>query len=271
MTDDLVAPKAFPLAGVIGGHGRMGRWFERFFKGAGVPVLVSDLDGGLDPQEIARRCDVVVLSVPMTAFEDVVKQVGPLLRADAFLTDLCSLKERQVSLMLEHSPAEVVGTHPLFGPAEGSINGRRIALCPGRGKRWLSWWEGLLRAHGALTHIVDAALHDRAMAWVQALNHFLVMGIGRALMEDGIDPMEIMALATPSFEQQMNILARFSQQDPGLYAHIQMANPYSAGALEAFSRKADELHKIINDKDREAFIKAFKEIQGLGRLLLSSK
>ncbi|MGB9711920.1 MAG: prephenate dehydrogenase/arogenate dehydrogenase family protein [Dissulfurimicrobium sp.] len=259
--------KVSPLVGIIGGHGRMGRWFERFFKGAGLTVLLSDLDGGLDPEEIARRCDVVVLSVPMTTFDDVVRRVGPILGPDAFLTDLCSLKERQVALMLEYTQAETVGTHPLFGPSEESIAGRRVALCPGRGRRWLGWWEGLLRAHGALVRVVDAALHDRAMAWVQALNHLLVMSLGMALMEDGIDPGDILDLSTPSFEQQLKVLARLSQQDPRLYAHIQMANPYSADALERFFRKAEGLRRIIDNKDWDAFTKTFEELQGLGSIL----
>ena len=271
MTSDHAPSKASPLIGIVGGHGRMGRWFERFFKKASLSVLISDMDTELTPKEIACRCDVVVLSVPMTAFEDVVRQVGPLMKPDAFLTDLCSLKERQMALMLEYSQTEVAGTHPLFGPSEDSIKGRRVALCSGRGNRWLCWWEGFLKAHGALIHVVDAALHDRAMAWVQALNHFLIMGIGMALMEDGIDPSDILALATPSFEQQMKILARFQHQDPGLYAHIQMSNPYSAGVIDVFSRKADKLRKIIHDKDLEAFIDIFKEVQGLGRQLSPSE
>lgn len=268
MKIDRAPSKTSPLIGIIGGHGRMGRWFEGFFKGAGLTVFVSDVDTTLTSEEVARRCDVVVLSVPMAVFEDVVRQVGPLMRPDTFLTDLCSLKERQIALMLEHSQAEIAGTHPLFGPAESSIKGRRVALCPGRGNRWLCWWEGFLRAQGALTHLVDAALHDRAMAWVQALNHFFVIGMGMALMEDGIDTADILALATPSFEQQMKILARLSQQDPSLYAHIQMSNPYSADVIDMFLRKADRLRKIINDKDNKAFIDLFQDVQDLGRHLL---
>ena len=72
---------------------------------------------------------------------------------ESLLTDFCSLKERQVECMLENSKCSVVGTHPLFGPGEDSIEGRRVAICPGRGKRWLAWWEGFFRHHGARTTI----------------------------------------------------------------------------------------------------------------------
>ncbi|MDA8162566.1 MAG: prephenate dehydrogenase/arogenate dehydrogenase family protein [Desulfobacteraceae bacterium] len=260
---------ASPLAGIVGGQGRMGRWFERFFKKAGLSVLIADKDTELSAEDIAMKCDVVVLSVPMEVFPEVVKRIGPLLPEDAFLTDLCSLKQEQVALMLRHSRCEVAGTHPLFGPSEESIKRRRVAICPGRGKRWLIWWEGLLKNSGALTHIVDPALHDRAMAWVQALNHFLCLSLGKALERDGIDLKEILALATPSFERQMGIVARLTHQDPGLYAYIQMANPYAVEALKTFSEQAESIHKIIIDNNVESFNKIFKDVQAMGRALLS--
>ena len=257
------------MVGIVGGQGRMGRWFERFFKKSGLSVFIADRDTGLSAEDIAMRCNVVVLSVPMEVFPEIVERIGPMLPKDAFLTDLCSLKQKQMALMLEHSRCEVAGTHPLFGPAEDSIQRRRVAICPGRGKKWLGWWEGLLKDGGALTHIVDAALHDRAMAWVQALNHFLCLSLGKALEKDGIDLKEILALATPSFERQMGIVARLAHQDPGLYAHIQMANPYAAEALKTFSEQAESIHKIITDKDLESFNKIFRDVQAMGRVLLS--
>jgi len=258
-----------PTVGIIGGLGNMGRWFARFLKDAGLPVLISDLNTELSSKELARKCQVLILSVPMEVFSEVVGSVGPLLPEGSFMTDLCSLKETQVACMLEHTCCEVVGTHPLFGPAEESIRGRRVALCPCRGKKWLGWWEGLLRQHGAVTSVTTPEEHDHAMAWVQALNHFMLICLGKALYEDGIDIQKILALATPSFERQMEIVTRLSYQDPGLYATIQMSNPYTAEVLDNFSQYEGDLMKIIKKQDRPAFIELFRQVQDLGRRLSS--
>ena len=260
-----------PTVGIVGGLGRMGKWFAKFFKGAGLPVFISDLHTEPSSEDLTRRCQVIILSLPMEAFPKVVAKIGPLLPEGSFMTDLCSLKQSQVACMLEHTRCEVVGTHPLFGPAEDSIRGRRVALCPGRGKRWFSWWEGLLRQHGAVISVVSPEKHDRTMAWAQALNHFILLCLGKALGDYGIDLQQILALAPPSFEQQMNIVARLYHQDPELYATIQMSNPYTDSVLETFSRSGENLRKIIKERDRSAFIELFEEVQSLGQAILLVK
>ncbi len=257
-----------PTIGIIGGNGRMGKWFTRFFRDTGLQVTVSDIDTEITPMDIAKQCDIVILSLPMEVFPSVVEDIGPSIPEESLLTDFCSLKERQVQCMLEHSTCSVIGTHPLFGPIEESIRGRRVAICPARGKRWLAWWEGFFRYHGAKTTIFSATEHDRSMAWVQALNHFILLCLGKALEEDGIDLNHVFELATPSFERQLHIVARLCFQDPELYATIQMSNPYTGTAIETFSNYAQILKNILHNKDRKAFISMFKEVQELGPRLL---
>jgi prephenate dehydrogenase len=249
----------------------MGGWFAKFLKDAGFPVLISDLHTELSSEDLAQKCRVLILSLPIEVFPKEVAKIGPLVPESSFMTDLCSLKQSQVECMLEHTCCEVVGTHPLFGPAEDSIKCKRVALCPGRGKRWFSWWEGLLRQHGAVTSVVSPEEHDRAMAWAQALNHFILLCLGKTLDTHGMDLRQLLALAPPSFEQQMNIVARLYHQDPELYATIQMSNPYTNRILETFSQYGEDLKKIIKERDRSAFIEFFEEVQHLGRTILLIK
>ncbi len=257
-----------PQIGIIGGKGRMGQWFQRLFKDTGHEVLISDIDTHLTPKQVAERCQVVILALPMEIFPRVVEEVAPLVPENHFLTDICSLKEKQVELMLRHSKCEVCGTHPLFGPGEESLQGRRVALCPGRGEKWYSWWKNYLEENGALVAEFTPSEHDRSMAWVQALNHFILLCLGKSLEEDGIDFKHILQLATPSFERQLNIVARLCLQDPELYATIQLGNPYTQTAIETFTKYARSLKKILREKDRQGFIKMFKEVQELGPSLL---
>lgn len=257
-----------PSLGIIGGNGRMGKWFADFFRNAGLRVLISDIDTDITSEDIAGQCDITILSLPMEVFPSVVRDIGPIVPENALLTDFCSLKQEQVDCMLRYSRCSVIGTHPLFGPVEENIKGRRVAICPGRGKRWLAWWEGLFRSHGARTTLFSAGEHDRTMAWVQALNHFILLCLGKALEEDGINMDHVMELATPSFERQLHILARLCYQDPELYATIQMSNPYTGTAVKTFSRYAKNLKHILETRDREAFIAMFKDVQELGPGLL---
>ncbi len=257
-----------PRIGIVGGKGRMGRWFERFFQDAGFQVLISDIDTELTSRDLVENCPMILLAVPMDCFEQVVEDVAPLVPEENFLTDMCSLKERQVEAMLRHSKCQVCGTHPLFGPGEKDIIGKRVALCPARGTEWFSWWKAFLDSTGALTAVFTPQEHDRTMAWVQALNHFIILCLGKSLEEDGIDFKHILELATPSFERQLNIVARLCLQDPELYATIQLGNPYTNTALDTFGKYSKQLRAILKEGDREGFIKMFKEVQELGPSLL---
>lgn len=257
-----------PTIGIVGGKGRMGRWFEKLFQHAGLSVMISDIGTKTSPSDLVRHCQLVILSVPMDVFPDVVKKIGPLIPEENLLTDLCSLKKRQVEAMLKYSKCHICGTHPLFGPGEKTLRGKRVALCPGRGTAWFNWWKNFLDNQGALTAVFSPEEHDRTMAWVQALNHFILLCLGKSLEEDGIDFKHVLELATPSFERQLHIVARLCLQDPDLYATIQMANPYTHSALDTFGHYCKILRKIIKEGDREGFIKMFKEVQELGPSLM---
>ncbi|NDY42805.1 prephenate dehydrogenase/arogenate dehydrogenase family protein [Dissulfurirhabdus thermomarina] len=261
-------PVAAPVIGIVGGLGRMGRWFEAFLRGEGYEVLVADLATSLSPEDLAARCDVVILAVPMEAFGEVAARVGPRMREAAFLTDLCSLKAPQVAVMLEAARCEVAGTHPLFGPGETEAAGLRVALCPGRGEVWIRWWEGVFRRRGVQTVVLSAERHDRAMAWVQALNHFILVALGQAAAETtAAELCDIAALATPSFQRQVEILARLAQQDPALYAAIQGGNPHAAAVLDRFCGKAERLRALLAAGDMEGFGRCFRAAQALGARL----
>lgn len=253
------------LIGIVGGKGRMGNWFFRFLTDAGYTVLIADRDTELSSADLARRCHVVIVSVHMEAFSQVISQIGPLMPEHAFLTDLCSLKTMQVQEMLRNTVCSVAGSHPLFGPAEDSIKGRRIALCPGRGDEWFKWWRSLLESSGACVHCTDPASHDRAMAWVQALNHFILISLGKAVFEHGLNMEEMVFLSTPSFSKQMEIVSRLFYQDPQLYATIQMANPFAATALNDFMAVCKKLHEAVLSGDRDVFVELFRCAQAAGK------
>ena len=49
--------------GIIGGTGGIGRWFVDFFEKEGYTVHVSGRRTGMDMDEMAQKCQVVIVSV----------------------------------------------------------------------------------------------------------------------------------------------------------------------------------------------------------------
>jgi len=237
--------------GIIGGSGNMGRWFKSFFQEAGHPVLIAGRKTAMTYTQLARKSDVVMLSVPAGAVETVCREIGPILGPSQLLMDICSLKESVLKSMLAVPSAQVAGTHPLFGPATENLQGRNIIVCPGRGTDRLKWLEDTFRAGGAVLTRMDPVEHDRSMAVVQGLTHFLTITLGRTLQKLNLPPQEALKVATPVFRTQLDLIGRLFAQDLELYGDLVRNNPYIEATLNTFLSALDEGRRELIHSDSE--------------------
>lgn len=243
--------------GIIGGLGKMGRWFHRYFGELGYRVSVADLDTEIKPQDLARTCDVVLVAVPLQHAVEMVRNIGPLVKNNALLMDIASLKSEVVRKMLEVSSAAVIGTHPLFGPGEPNITGQTVVLCPGRGQEWQEWLNRVLLESGARVAVVSPEIHDYYMAVVQGLTHFSTLVLGLTIHSLGIDLESLKRFATPAFHRRLMEITHLLSQDADLYAAMPMLNSAYGVFYREFERIILELKGVIAKKDMEEFIRLF--------------
>jgi chorismate mutase/prephenate dehydrogenase len=247
---------------IVGGHGRMGRLFATMFADLGHRVLIVDQDTDLTAAEAAAVSDVVVVSVPIDRTEDVIRQVGPALRPESLLTDLTSVKQGPVATMLEHTPASVVGLHPMFGPSVHTFQGQRVVLCRARGDAWADWLAHALTSHGMVITETTPEHHDRVMSIVQVLTHFQTQVMGLTLARSGVTLDETMRFTSPVYLLELYMTARHFAQSPALYGPIEMRNPRAGEVTSALQSAAAELAGVIKRGDQAAFAALFDEVRG---------
>jgi prephenate dehydrogenase len=250
-----------PTIAIIGGNGQMGRWFTRFFASRDLTVLVADVDTPRTSQEVAALADVVILSVPIPKVTELAREVAEHLKPDAALMDLTSVKQRPLAAMMAAFPGEVVGTHPLFGPGEETIQGRTMVLCQGRGERWFQWLRDLLTQAGARVKITTAAEHDRLMAVVQGLAHFMLIAFGAVIRDLGVSLDDLEEFSTPTFTTLYNLTRRLLNQDPKLYACIQLQNPANRIALRSLEGAVADILYFIQRQDADGLVRLIEEIK----------
>lgn len=243
--------------GIIGGLGKMGRWFQRFFSEQGYPVSLADISTELTPEELAETCQVVLVAVPLQQTVEVVRTVGPFVQEDALLMDVASLKTEVVRAMLEATTAAVIGSHPLFGPGEPNITGQTVVLCPGRGDWWQDWLRRILVEAGAKVEVVLPEVHDYYMAVVQGLTHFSTLALGLTIDSMGLDLESLKRFATPAFHRRLMEISHLLSQDADLYAAMPMLNATYGVFYREFERIILELKAVIAKKDSEEFIRLF--------------
>ncbi|MEZ6082690.1 MAG: bifunctional chorismate mutase/prephenate dehydrogenase [Phycisphaerae bacterium] len=246
---------------IIGGKGGMGKCFANLFGDLGHAVMIADVDTQLSSKEAASVADVVVISVPIEVTADVIRELGPLVKKDGLLIDVCSVKTEPLKVMLEHCKASVVGTHPLFGPSVHSLQGQRLVITPGRGDEWLAWLKSTFEARGLELLETTAERHDKAMAIVQVLTHFSTEVMGKAMARLGVPIDETLLFTSPIYLMEMFMTARHFAQSPRLYGSIQMANPETPAVTAAYIEAAEALRKIATAKDRDAFEQTFDEVR----------
>jgi prephenate dehydrogenase len=190
--------------------------------------------------------DFVALAVPVQFLEDLLLQIKSIVRPKALVFDLSSVKIKPLELMLKHLPknVEIIGTHPLFGPQSGKngIAGLNLVICPVRTKR-----------NGNLSRFFSRELklnvlertpldHDKQMAYVQALTHF----IGRAVNQMDIPDVE---QKTPAYQYLLEIKRNLGQDSMDLFLTIENENPFAKDVRDRFIEELVKLNKTLDSRD----------------------
>jgi len=243
--------------GIVGGTGGIGKWFAGFFEKEGYVVHVSGRQTGMGMKEMAEKCRVVIVSVPIGITCEVIEQIGPCMKKGSLLMDFTSLKEKPVKSMLQYSRSEVMGCHPLFGPDIESIAGQNIVFCPGRISEWSDWPMGLFKNRGARIIETGTEEHDKMMAIVQGLNHFDTIAMGLAIKDSGVDILKLGNFSTPLFKTKLDIIEKIFNSNSRLYAEILTLNPYLSSILDQYEKNVTVLKELVKNRDIEGIMESF--------------
>jgi prephenate dehydrogenase len=240
-------------AGIIGGTGKMGRLFVPVFERAGYDVLVSGRSTSLTNIQLAERCDLVIVSVPIRETVRIIGEISPVLTRDQLLCDFTSLKAVPVAAMLK-TDAQVIGLHPLFGPTVQSLRHQTIIVCPARAdEEVVSSLITVFSNEGAGCTIATPDQHDRMMAVVQGLTHFVTLCMADSIRRLDIDINTTRAFTSPVYQIELSLVGRLLSQDPSLYADILQQNPFVPEVLSVCTSSAGNLRTIIASKDPALF------------------
>ncbi|MFP4022523.1 MAG: prephenate dehydrogenase/arogenate dehydrogenase family protein [Candidatus Paceibacterota bacterium] len=243
-----------PVIGIVGGKGKLGRWFNDFFINEGFEVLISDTKTSVSNKHLAERSDIVIVSVPIIKTVEVIKEIKDFVRADALLCDVASLKSKPVEA-LKKAKCGTLGMHPLFGPLTLSLSGQNIVFCPVVNNKWSEFLETLFKHHGANIIKISPEEHDRQMAMIQALTHFSNISLARTVYSEKWELNS--AFFTPVFRLQSLIMGRILDQRAELLAEIEMENPYFPEILSRFEKELSDLNNSVRDKDVRSFVNNF--------------
>ena len=246
---------------VIGGGGKMGRWFVEFLGSQGFSVEVADPSGG--PTGVTRvedwrktdlKHDYIVLATPLGITDGILRELA-LRRPQGVIFDVGSLKSplRAGLLALKSHGCKVTSVHPMFGPDTELLSGRHVVFVDLGSAEALASARELFSPTMAEQVVMSLDDHDRLIAYVLGLSHALNIAFFTALAESGEAAPKLARMSSTTFDSQLDVASRVAQESPELYYEIQSLNDYGAESLEALSQAVERIRKAVITQDADSF------------------
>jgi len=253
---------------VIGGAGKMGRWFVEFLGSQGFSVEIAD-PGAASAAGVTRvddwrttdlKHDYIVLATPLGVTDAILRELA-LRRPTGVIFDVGSLKSplRAGLLALKSHGCKVTSVHPMFGPDTELLSGRHVVFVDLGSAEALAGARELFSPTMAEQVVMSLDDHDRLIAYVLGLSHALNIAFFTALAESGEAAPKLARMSSTTFDSQLDVASRVAQESPELYYEIQSLNDYGAESLEALSQAVERIRTAVISQDHDAFVALMRQ------------
>jgi chorismate mutase/prephenate dehydrogenase len=246
---------------VIGGAGKMGRWFADFMASQGFAVQIADPAGAppgfthiADWRETDLKHDFIVIATPLGITDKILRELA-MRRPKGVIFDVGSLKSplRAGLNALKSHGCRVTSLHPMFGPDTELLSGRHVIFVEAGSSEATAAARELFASTMVEQVVMSLDEHDRLIAYVLGLSHALNIAFFTALAESGEAAPRLAKLSSTTFDSQLDVATRVAQESPELYFEIQSLNDYGSESLEALSQAVERLRTAVISQDFEAF------------------
>ncbi|BFI76201.1 chorismate mutase [Sulfurisphaera ohwakuensis] len=199
-------------------------------------VVYMDLDSALNWGEY------IILALSPSSF-DYILRISPKFTSKVVMDIFSSKNEifKELEKLSEIYSFNYISTHPLFGPITYPV-GERIVIIPSKTSKNVNEIINFWRECGLNTTVSTVEEHEKAMAIVQVLAHFYILGLHKSIdelrKELGIE--NLSNFYTTNFKELNKIIEKVSNILP-VILEIQKSNPY---AYKVRDIGVNELQKI---------------------------
>jgi len=253
---------------IIGGSGRMGRWFANFLSKEGKEIVITGRNErklleakqelGVEVAtntEAVQSVDVILISVPIDNFEPVVQEIRPYIRPEQVVIEITSTKVVPSEIMHRHIKAGLtLGVHPMFGPGARSVARQNFVLTPTNEEEatLAQKVKDYLEAREARVTLMAPQEHDEMMAVILGLSHFIGIVSADTLLSLGsLKQMETIGGTT--YKLLLNLVGSVLSEDPDFYASLQMNLPNMAKIEALFYANSKTWAELVKNKDQRQF------------------
>ena len=251
---------------ILGGAGKMGQWFARFFQNQGHRVVIHDVvqtptDFPVAPsfREGADQASFVLIATPLELVPEMIQRLTEM-HYGGTVFDIASLKGHLKSAITEarESGLSITSIHPMFGAQTRTLSDKVICLCDCGDGDAATKVERFFRETAVKLVRLTLDEHDRIASYVLGLSHFINVLFATALSDSGLRYEQMRDVGSTTFASQMATTATVIRENPELYYAIQRYNPYTATLYESLKKTLDSITGWVQSENRDAFVACMK-------------
>jgi len=265
---------------IIGGSGGMGKVFGIFFKKHGFAITLFarnedklkevaielSVNYELSLEKRVKNADIVMISIPISPTPDMIRKIAPLLKENAIIFDITSLKHAVFKALTEiknNFPVNCISLHPMFGPGIKDLeNYFMMVLKVGGTDQYdelINELLNLFKFDGLIITETLPEIHDKRIALTLGVPHMLNI-LFLNLLNNTNEPLnELTRYTGTTFLLQKVFAESIIQREMEMFGEIQMENKEFLKILDLFEKLLHKYKKIIEEKNIKGFSEIFSQ------------
>jgi chorismate mutase / prephenate dehydrogenase len=246
---------------VIGGKGKMGIWMDEFLTSQGYEVFISDSNApnekneSIDWMQGSLDYDIVVVATPLSKTGGILLELAKR-KPRGLVIDIASLKSplRKGLKELQKAGCKVISIHPMFGPDTRLLAHKHLVLIDLGDAGALAEVTELFSSTMVDMVVMSLDEHDKVMGYILGLSHIINIAFMDALVNSGEHLESLRNISSTTFNAQLNVAARVTQDNPDLYFEIQALNEFGRHPVNEMVASLNSICKLIDEDKKESFI-----------------
>ena len=223
-------------------------------------------DAGSDIKKMIRDASLVIISVPLSAFKEVLLQIKDLVNSETIITDTGSVKKelKKIIYNLNSSNINWISSHPIAGTEKSGVQNGKIDLFKNRWclispdekskneyiKLLSDFWTKL----GSKVKTVSVEDHDKILSLTSHLPHAIAYSIVSATTNNPEMSKEVIQYSAGGLRD----FTRIAASDPLMWKDIFLDNSENLlKDLEQFSKELEQLKLLIKEKQASKLLNLF--------------
>ena len=223
-------------------------------------------DAGSDIKKMIRDASLVIISVPLSAFKEVLLQIKDLVNSETIITDTGSVKKelKKIIYNLNSSNINWISSHPIAGTEKSGVQNGKIDLFKNRWclispdeksknediKLLSDFWAKL----GSKVKTVSVEDHDKILSLTSHLPHAIAYSIVSATTNNPEMSKEVIQYSAGGLRD----FTRIAASDPLMWKDIFLDNSENLlKDLEQFSKELEQLKLLIKEKQASKLLNLF--------------